>query len=506
MKPVVSSLVALVISIAPLTAMAKQPAHHAKTSHVQKAEKKSEKTIAEKGDKSDKSDKGPMVRVKAGKKDGVRVKSAVHHAKDVDLSGAGHQEPPSATIAAKPRDTHGGAIISASMTTKLVEPKKHDKHDKHEKTEKAADKASVKGKPSKDMPKLPAPNAKPAKSAKEGAKKASEKKSEPAASADDGETTRDEELAELVARIRGARSEASAKSADGEGSAEKSAPEGSRPPADRDDARARAASDSPKHVSHQTPTPKALPCLKAPVEIVRGPEVERFELMKCDGSIAPAALERFSVLIRPGGAARPTAPPAELAKKAGPDIAPGIKRVDPRLVERVQAVAEHFGKAGAPAKLFVISGYRPASVGSMHSTGRAMDFRVDGVKNEDVVAFCKTINDTGCGYYPNSSFVHIDVRDMGTGHTAWIDASGPGETPRYVTQWPPPEPPASHDHDHDRAKRPLERTGATERVAPGLQGLEEEGEEMLRAKRPTEESESSVPTDEHPASPAYETP
>ena len=49
----------------------------------------------------------------------------------------------------------------------------------------------------------------------------------------------------------------------------------------------------------------------------------------------------------------------------------------------------------------------------MHSTGRAMDFRIDGVKNEDVVAFCKTINDTGCGFYPNSSFVHMDVREAG---------------------------------------------------------------------------------------------
>jgi hypothetical protein len=67
-----------------------------------------------------------------------------------------------------------------------------------------------------------------------------------------------------------------------------------------------------------------------------------------------------------------------------------------------------------------------------------MDFRIEGVKNEDVVAFCKTLDDTGCGYYPNSSFVHVDVRDPGAGHVAWIDASGPGEAPRYVASWPPP--------------------------------------------------------------------
>jgi hypothetical protein len=469
MKPVVSSLVALVISIAPLTAMAKEPAHHhAKTAHVQKKAEKSEKTVADKTEKSEKSEK-VMVRVKAGKKDGVHVKAAVHHAKDADVSGPGHQEPSA-------KDTHGGMIVAASMTSKISEPKKAEKNEKH---------ADKKAKPvSKEMPKLPSPNGpavKPAKSAKEGAKKASEKKSEPASSSDDGETTRDEELAELVARIRGVHSEAPAQSADGEHTKAKSEP-----------------GAHPKNVSHQTPVAPAKPCLKEPVEIVRGPEVERFELTKCDGSIAPAALERFSVLVRPGGAARPVSPPAELAKKAGPNIAPGIRRVDPRLLERVQAVADHFGKNGSSARFFVISGYRPASVGSMHSTGRAMDFRIDGVKNEEVVAFCKTISDTGCGYYPNSSFVHMDVRDAGTGHTAWIDASGPGETPRYVTQWPPPEKP------HE--SKGLERTGATERVAPGL---EEEGEEMLRAKRAApdgEDGESSVPVDEHPATPVYETP
>jgi hypothetical protein len=30
------------------------------------------------------------------------------------------------------------------------------------------------------------------------------------------------------------------------------------------------------------------------------------------------------------------------------------------------------------------------------------------------------------------------VREPGTGHVSWIDASGPGEAARYVTAWPPP--------------------------------------------------------------------
>ena len=61
-----------------------------------------------------------------------------------------------------------------------------------------------------------------------------------------------------------------------------------------------------------------------------------------------------------------------------------------------------------------------------------------GVSNEALVAFCKTLPDTGCGYYPNSSFVHVDVRAPTPGHDYWIDASGPGESPHYVSAWPPP--------------------------------------------------------------------
>jgi hypothetical protein len=34
------------------------------------------------------------------------------------------------------------------------------------------------------------------------------------------------------------------------------------------------------------------------------------------------------------------------------------------------------------------------------------------------------------GYYPNSTFVHLDVRDT---PATWIDYSKPGEPPRYNT-------------------------------------------------------------------------
>jgi hypothetical protein len=186
--------------------------------------------------------------------------------------------------------------------------------------------------------------------------------------------------------------------------------------------------------------PVPAPCSHEPVELVRGAEIETFALTSCKGGLAPLAEERLSVLVRPESAARPVST-AGLAKVTGVQIAPGIRRVDPGLVERLQLIADHFAKPGAPTRVSIVSGYRPESTGSFHATAQALDFHIDGVPNEALVEFCKTLENTGCGYYPNSSFVHVDVRAPGTGHVAWIDASGPGEPARYVATWPPPPEP-----------------------------------------------------------------
>ena len=180
------------------------------------------------------------------------------------------------------------------------------------------------------------------------------------------------------------------------------------------------------------------PCFHDSVTVMHFAEEDTFPLTKCDGGVAHLAVERLSVLARPGSAPKPQVDPTDLANVKGDKIATGIRRIDPKLVERIQTIVDHFSK-GKHARLQVISGYRPASAGSYHATGRALDLRLDGISNEAMVAFCKTLPDTGCGYYPNSSFIHIDVRQPGTGHVAWIDASGPGESPRYVAAWPPPK-------------------------------------------------------------------
>jgi len=195
----------------------------------------------------------------------------------------------------------------------------------------------------------------------------------------------------------------------------------------RDEKKVAAEHEHGKKKKDKEKVKPAKPCFHDAVTIARGTESDRFALTKCDGTPAPDAVDTLSILARPGNVARP----AHGAKLAG------VRRMDAGLVERLQRVADHFGH-GHPVSMHIVSGYRPNSVGSYHASAQALDFHVDGVQNERLVAFCKTLPDTGCGYYPNSSFVHLDVRAPGTGHVAWIDASGPGEAPHYVDAWPPP--------------------------------------------------------------------
>jgi hypothetical protein len=181
--------------------------------------------------------------------------------------------------------------------------------------------------------------------------------------------------------------------------------------------------------------------MAAPVEVVAGTDSETFSLTGCDASgdraglramLAPLALERLSILARAPSAPRPKQSIDTLAHMPGSELAAGIRRLDARLAERLALVAARFRKPGETPRIVLVSGYRPRSAGSYHSRGRALDFRIEGVESTALVAFCKTLPDTGCGYYPNGSFIHLDVRDPGTGNVAWTDLSRPGEPPRYV--------------------------------------------------------------------------
>ncbi|HEU5073557.1 MAG TPA: LysM peptidoglycan-binding domain-containing protein [Polyangiaceae bacterium] len=101
-------------------------------------------------------------------------------------------------------------------------------------------------------------------------------------------------------------------------------------------------------------------------------------------------------------------------------------RIQSRLIALLAKVSDTFG--GRPLR--VVSGYRERSyaAASRHRTGSALDFSVLGVPNEAVRDYMRGFDNVGVGYYPNSSFVHLDVREA---DTYWIDYSGPGEAPQY---------------------------------------------------------------------------
>jgi uncharacterized protein YcbK (DUF882 family) len=129
--------------------------------------------------------------------------------------------------------------------------------------------------------------------------------------------------------------------------------------------------------------------------------------------------------------------------------------VDARLVALMGVVSRHFGGR----TIEIVSGFRPYSPAqytqphSNHNDGKAVDFRIRGVANEALRDFCRTLRNTGCGYYPNSTFVHLDVRDSSA---YWVDWSRPGEAPRYDGPGSAPDEGASDvpDDGHDGANAP----------------------------------------------------
>lgn len=144
------------------------------------------------------------------------------------------------------------------------------------------------------------------------------------------------------------------------------------------------------------------------IEATRFGEEFHVRVRDARGHVPARALAAFERLMRQGNATHP---------------------VDPRLVALVGVVSGHFGGR----TIDVVSGYRAYTPTqytphSNHNLGRALDFRIPGVKSEDIRDFCRTLRSAGCGYYPNSSFIHLDVRDS---KAYWVDISRPGEPPRY---------------------------------------------------------------------------
>ncbi|HRI70596.1 MAG TPA: DUF882 domain-containing protein [Polyangium sp.] len=182
---------------------------------------------------------------------------------------------------------------------------------------------------------------------------------------------------------------------------------------------ARKAADTkkksdPKSATSSTKT-KAEPYATTPkrpgfVRMVRGTEHFEGQLITRRGRLNPSALPSLS----------------RMMKHVPSDSKTNI---DPRLATLIGMVSDHFG--GRP--IHVVSGYRPYTPtqftkDSNHNHGRALDFSIPGVPNTVIRDFCRTFRNAGVGYYPNSSFVHLDVRAT---KFFWIDYSRPGEAPKY---------------------------------------------------------------------------
>jgi LysM repeat protein len=130
--------------------------------------------------------------------------------------------------------------------------------------------------------------------------------------------------------------------------------------------------------------------------------------------------------------------------------------VPDRLIHLMVDVSDTFG--GRP--LHIVSGYRASSYfrDSRHKTSQAIDFAVVGVPNASVRDYLLTRTSVGVGFYPNSSFLHLDVRPR---NTYWVDYAGPGEAPRRRPRGYAPAPtPVDFD---DRA----EEAAATRAPAAG---------------------------------------
>jgi uncharacterized protein YcbK (DUF882 family) len=155
---------------------------------------------------------------------------------------------------------------------------------------------------------------------------------------------------------------------------------------------------------------------------------------------------------------------------------------DARLVALLGIVSNHFGGK----KIEIISGFRPFSPKqytphSNHNHGRAMDFRVQGVPNTVLRDYCRTLHDVGVGYYPNSVFVHLDVRSA---PAFWIDYSKPGEAPRYQAPNVDADEGASDVHaEHPGLNGPQPSAPAEAPAAPGA-AVEKPAEKPAEAAAP----------------------
>jgi uncharacterized protein YcbK (DUF882 family) len=106
--------------------------------------------------------------------------------------------------------------------------------------------------------------------------------------------------------------------------------------------------------------------------------------------------------------------------------------IDAALARVLVVVARHFGRP-----VHVVSGYRAAPADghphSFHVRGMAADVAVPGVSPQEIRDYAVARGLGGIGFYPNSGFVHLDIRPR---RFWWVDYSSPSHREGLV---PDPE-------------------------------------------------------------------
>ena len=200
-----------------------------------------------------------------------------------------------------------------------------------------------------------------------------------------------------------------------------------------------------KRIIELVPPP---PCLKDPITFyrVRTDDTLELSVSYCNGKPFKDNMAKLSKL-------------TESIKR------PSKLNLNPRLARMLQRVSDRYpGK-----RIEIISGQRKRRQHgheSYHNKGRALDFRVEGVSNYKLTQFLRRFDKVGVGYYPNSVFIHMDVRNK---KAYWIDYSAPGEKAIYARKGLSDE-----KLEEIRAKRRKKRKPKKEEIA---QKSEEESEE-----------------------------
>lgn len=163
--------------------------------------------------------------------------------------------------------------------------------------------------------------------------------------------------------------------------------------------------------------------------------VERQQLARAERQIPPGELhlrvlntdETYAVRLFDNDGRMRIEAVAQLTRALRDQRADAARSPEPRLLTMLYLIGQYYD-----AELQVVSAYRVrnlnASEGSRHGAAAACDIRIRGVGIRELARFAETtFANVGVGYYPNSDFVHLDVRSQSY---YWIDYSGSNQRSR----------------------------------------------------------------------------